>query len=338
MNKKYLYVIIIIISILSVLFILFKSKDKKVETQNSEVFQQKIDIPNYFTGSEIQIENNINKSNFNFPSTLPYLEQSKTQLSNNTINNISTNLGFTFEPLEISDIEKGKLLIWNGEKMNLVVTPKNGQIQYTPNETYNNLVKNSFNKSISEKEYQLLAEDFLINKIGIQKTELSFSNFVYYKANIKSENGLSKSDKNSYDIIQLNYSENSNSLPIYTADPDQSQIYIQFTRDGNIINLTANIGFKFSRSLNEYPLKNFDEFSTNITNSTIVSVDDNNINLSDVKISDLTNLKVNSVSLVYLFESSVKNILQPVYLINGKCNFLGRQVNVVFYLPAFKSF
>ncbi len=326
-----------IVSILSIIFIFFNAQKTP---SNPEKFQQSLNIPNYFQGTTLPIKNDIKSSEFNYPTTLPYLQQNNLTIFNDTtITNIASNLGFTDQPQIFDDAQKGRVLIWSGDKYSLTVTPKDNIIQFSSNSTARILVQNAIDKQLSDSDFTTLAEIFLTNKINLNKSDLKFAGFTYYKI----QNGveyLAKTDKDSSQIIQLNYSESPSKYPVLTTNPEQSQISIQFLKDGSMLTFTANLGYQLDESANQYPIKNWSQFSSEIKNSVLVSLNDNNVNLPDLKASDVQSIDINKASLVYLLDFSNQGVIQPVFLLEGQAVVVGfsSPVNASLYLPAFEGF
>jgi hypothetical protein len=336
-NPKIIIAIILFLIISIVLFVVFKNK--KTPNQTVERFQQNLNIPNYFQGSVLPIENNVKKSDFNFPSTLPYLKQTgSTSLDTSTINKIAANFGFIGEPQVFNDIQNGKVLIWNGDVYSLTIIPRKNSVQFVSNSGIRNLILNSGDKKLNDEDIKSIANDLLTSKIGIDSNNIKFAGFSYYKIQNGIEN-LAKTNKDGAQIIQLNYSEGNFKYPILTTDPDKAQITIQLLKNGEVSNLTANLGFNFQNSPSEYPLKSYEQFSKEIGSSILISLNDNNVNLPDIKNSDIKKITIDKISLAYLLDLSTQKISQPVFLLEGTAlvnNFNG-PINVSLYLPAFES-
>jgi len=338
LNIKKLIIILLVIAIGFVVFLF--TKTKKTNTEIIERFQQNLNVPNYFQENPLPIENNIKKSDFDFPPTLPYLKQTNSgTLDTSYVNQISSNLGFDNEPLTYNDIKNGKVLIWNGEEYSLTIIPQRGSVQMVSNISIRNLVQNSGNIVMNENEIKNIATELISSNFDLSSNDVQFAGFTYFKVQNGIEN-LAKTNKDDSQIIQINYSEGNFKYPILTADPDKSQITVQFLKNGHIINLSANLGFNFQESPSQYPLKTFDQFSDQITSSVLISLDNNNVNLPDLKNSDINNLIIEKVSLAYLLDFSNQNIVQPVFLIEGQAliKSVKGPVNASLYLPAFEGF
>ena len=336
-KKKITILILLVLCLFSVIYIFFKSKNSETQTQKN--INQTIDIPNYFKGADLSIENNIKTSDFKFPSSMPYLEQSNDgELTTAAAKNIAINLGFTTEPTVANDTQNGTIMIWNSDKYSLMITLKTNHVQYSSNNGIHTLIQNSINKQISDKEYQDISTNFLTNKMSFDSQKLNFMGLTYYKTANNTEY-LAKTTKDNADVIQVNCSQSPVNYPVFTTNPDKPQIFLQLLKDGTIINFEANIGISFKESASKYPILNYDQFSKNLSQSIVVSLNNNSVNLPDLKSNNITNTKVNSVSLVYLLNNTETTYLQPVFLINGTSSVTGIEgpVNIVMYLPALEG-
>lgn len=338
-NKKILLAVLLSFAAASIVFIVYKIKANKQVTAPVEKFQQNLNIPNYFQGSKLKVANNIKGSAFKFPQKLPYLQQAGVPpMSMEEAKKIASNLGLSGDPLIVSGVEKVSSLIWNGDKVSLIITQSTNNIQVVSSVSVRSLVANGLGSGLAGEKYLSLAQDFMANRMDMDPPSLHFSGYSYFKVQDGVETFV-KGTKNDYDVVQLNYYSGSASLPIVTTNPDEPQIYIQFLKDGTLVSFTANLGSSLQSSPNEYPLKNYDQFSQELDNGIIVSLNDNNINLPDLKSSSISNVKVDNVSLVYLLTSPTDTVIQPVFLIQGTADVLGSgNVALSMYLPAFESF
>lgn len=341
MNKINLKVVIIVLGVLaliSIVYIIYKIQQNKTAVPRGERFQQSINVPNYFQGTNLPITNNIKSSDFNFPSSLPYLQTSSTGFNTGTANAVANKMGFTGEPITFQDIQNGSVMIWNGENYTLTAKQKSGEIQLTSNLPTETLVANAEDKSLSDDDLKNIASSFLNGRAGLDPTQTKFIGFSYFKQENGVEN-LAKTDKGGAEVIQLNYYQSTSPYPILTQNPDLPQIWIQLLKDGSIYSFTANLGYNFQESQTEYPLKNYTQFSAEIGSSVLVSLNNGNINIPDLSSTDINTLQINSVSLAYLLDFGSQGILQPVFLLEGKASVNGfsTPVDVSLYLPAFEG-
>jgi hypothetical protein len=334
-NFKIVFFVLLVLVAGIVFFVIFKPRNNT--EQITESFRQNLNVPNYFQETSLPIDNKIKKADFDFPSSLSYLKQTNLEsLNTNTINKISSNFGFGGEPITFNDVKNGKVFIWNGDNYSLTIIPKNNSVQLVSNSGIRSLIENSGDKIISDEEMESIAFSLLTSKAEIDSNNLKFVGFSYFKVQNGPEN-LTKTDRNNAQVVQLNYSEGDFKYPIITTDPDKSQISIQLLKNGHVVNLNANLGFGFQESVNKYPLKNYQQFSEEIGSSILVSLNDNNVNLPDIKSSDIVNLTVEKASLVYLLDFSDQKIYQPVFLIEGTAQVTNYKnpINASLYLPAF---
>lgn len=335
--KSKIIMLLVVISIASIFYIILSSK-KSVEIPKQQ-FISPPKIENYF-GNSLKITQSLNKEDFNnFPKTLPYLKQ--TPLSSFTqveMDKISNNFGFTISPLEFNDIKNGKIYIWNSDKYSLIIYSKIRKIEVTPAFNPRSLITTAPNKQLSDNDYKNLAINLLSEKLNISKDSLKFSNFVY----LKIEEGLERfreTTKEDSEITQINLYSSKGTLPIFTTNPQDSQIYIQFTRGGEILNLEASFYSEYKPGEIEYKIKDFKETLETINDSILVSLNDSNVNLPDLKPEDIKSINIDKISLVYLQESLTSEILQPVFLLKGTA-FIKRfdkEITASLYLPAYSK-
>lgn len=337
-NKKRIFIFLSVLLILSTFLIVFNLKNNKKES-NNEVFQRSLDVPNYFRESKLPIENNISEKDFVFPLSLPYLKKVSTQIIDlSTAKEIATRLSFTPDPLTANDIQNGTIMIWNNDKYSLIITPKINFIQYSSNSSIRESIQITKDEKLSDAKYQSIATNFLTDKIGINPQKINFSGFSYYKTTSGVEN-LAKTSKDQAEVIQINYTLGSLDYPILGVNPNESQIYIQILKDGTIYYCKGNIGIEYQKSLNNYPILNYNEFSESLSQSIVVSINENSVNLPDLNSGDITNIKINTISLVYLLDNIENENIQPVFLLEGTANVtnVGNSISIQMYLPAFSD-
>ena len=137
-NFKLIIISLVVITIISMAFIFTNIKNVP---RTAEKFQQNLNVQNYFQGTTLPIKNNIKASDFKFPSTMPYLQQKNVTILNiPSSTKIAGNLGFNNQPQTFDDVQNGQVLIWNGDKYSLTVTPKTNSIQLSSNSTARILV------------------------------------------------------------------------------------------------------------------------------------------------------------------------------------------------------
>lgn len=335
--KRVVIILLVIISILSIIYIISSSNNKKITINKQFISPPKIE--NYF-GNNLNITQDLNKSDFNnFPKTLSYLKQvGLSPFTPDEMNKIATSFDFTISPLEFNDIKEGKIYIWNSDRYSLIIYSKSRKIELTPAFNPTNLINTAPNKQLSDEDYKNLTMDILVEKLGINKGLLKFSNIIY----LKNEEGLEfyrKTTKEESQITQVNMYSTEGSLPIFTTNPQESQIIVQFTKDGEILNIKASLYSGYKQSEIEYNIKDYSEVVKTINDSVLVSLNDSNVNLPDLKPEEIESINIKNISLVYLQESLTSDMLQPVFLLEGtaKVKEFDNEITASLYLSAYSK-
>lgn len=335
--KTKLIIFMAIVSIISVIYIV--SSQDKTPNKIDKQFINPPELSNYFE-NELTINHSLNEKDFtNFPKTLPYLKQSPlTPFTKIEMENIASNFGFKISPIEIDDTMDGKFYVWNSDKYSLIIHSQIRKIEITPSFNPTGLIRSSFNKQISDEGYKNLAINLIFEKLNINRDFLKFSGLMY----LKTEEGLENyriTTKEGAEITQVNLYTSDGSLPIYSVIPYDSQIYVQFTKDGELLNLKASLFSEYKMSDIEYNIKTFTEVVDTINESVLVSLNDSNINIPDLIPTDIKNINIEKLSLVYLQESFTTEILQPVFLLEGSAliSEYNSEVTALFYLPAYSK-
>lgn len=332
---RLLIVLLVIVATISVVYIKITINSKSKKTNQQSVNPPKIE--NYF-GNNLKINYDLDKNAFNnFPTTLSYIVQTMLEgFTQEDLNKIASSFGFSNNPLEFNDVKDGKIYIWNNDRYNLVIYSKLRNIEFTPSFNTESMIKTSPNKQLSDNDYKNMAINLLSEKLNIDKKSLKFSNFVYLKIE-KGLEGFRVTTKEDSEITQVNLYSSEGPLPIFTVNPRNSQVYIQFTKDGEILSISASFNSKYGLSETEYKIKDYKEVIETFDDSVLVSLNDSNVNLPGLAPEDIKNILVNKISLVYLQENSTNKILQPVFLLEGNATVKGfdNEITASLYLPAF---
>lgn len=326
-------IILAVLSISSVVYLVIKTRNTSQTQTSLPLASPK--IPNYLNQT-LSIDLQINKSSFNFPAKLPVLEQQKLiPLSDSQSTSIANNLGFNFEPLKTQDTTDGTVEIWNGTDNFLVIRPKVRKIQFGPNYNPEDKIPNVINKQLTDQDMQSIANDFLVNKIGIQASSLKYSNTLYFHLE-KGVERFTETKKANATVFQLNFTFSTSSYPILTLDPQGSVIFVQILKDGSILNSEVNLANNLVTGPTQYKLKDFTEFQKGINEAVLVGLNDGNVNLPGLTKNDIQNLSVTDVQLGYLLDDPNSEILQPVFILKGSANVVGysNPVSADLYLPA----
>ncbi len=336
-NRKQIIVVLIVITLI-VTFFFWRMRDGENKTIQKEPFSQTVDIPNYFNNQLLQIENDIKESDFEFPTTLSYLnQQRKESLTFSKASKIALALGIDQEPIRVRDVENGEIFIWNGENYSLSVTPKTGEIDISSTQGIQSRINSSQDSNLATDEYQKLSAGFLTKMIGLNSGEITLNGVGFFDARSSDEH-LNKSTETEAQVIQFNYSASKSEYPILTTSPEYSQIYVQMLKNGSVLSSKILYGNYFEYSQNKYPIKNFKEFNENLDLSIIVSIDNGEVNIPDLIEGDLGKITINEVEIAYLLDKPQSEVLLPVFLIKGEVliKSLNEIVDVSMYLPAFR--
>ncbi len=335
--KTILIILFVLVSVAS-LFFIFYSNNKKVETPKQTGFPS-LKMDSYYKGNPA-IEMSLKDTDFdNFPKFLPYLKQEPLNpFSLSEMSTIAANFGYKTDPFEANDVTKGKFYVWSGDTFSLIIYSKIRNIEHTPSINPKPLIENAINKQLDDNYYKNLAINLVSEKFGVSKDNLKFSNFIY----LKTESGLENyrvTTKEDSEITQVNLYFSGGSFPIFTTTGLNSQIYVQFTRDGEVLYINASFFSEYKNGENEYKIKDYNEVKETIKDAILVGLNDSNVNLPDLKSGDIRKIKINSVSLVYLQDSLSSDVLQPVFLLQGTASVTGfvNEISASLYLPAYSN-
>lgn len=330
-------ILIFLIPILILVFVYLSiKKHPQEETQQTAPFPE-LSLPSYIKGT-YDISFDVKQNELNLPTKLSYLEKEDLKpLTKEESYLIAKNLGFETDPLDITDVKNGEILIWNNETNFLTVTLAERKIKYGPN--YNPSEKEStFNgNQFSENEMSEYAENFLIDKFGFLLPNITISSYKY----LKIEEGLElfqETAKENAQILQLNFNQGTFNYPLITLNPQQTDLYIQLLKDETILNMEIFFVGNITKSQEEFSCKNFDEIVSSANKAEIVSINNGNVNLSDIDNSQIEKMLINKIAVAYYLENPNDEYFQPVYLLEGSVKIKGfsEEMPVSLYLAAFR--
>ncbi len=334
--KTIIFIALALLAVASIVYIFVAVRGKSSTTPTVSLPTPK--IPNYFQNG-LTLTSEIKQADFNFPDKLPLLEkQTTTPLNTARAKAMALRLGFTTDPIEGQDAVSGTIFIWNNDNNFLTISPKISKIKFGPQKNPASIVLNIVNKQLSDQALQTIALDFLNNKVQVPINLFDFSNIVYLVPKTGQEL-FQVTDKTSAKIIQLNYSLQNSKYPVITQDPNSTLAYVQILLDGTILNSEINLGVSFSPGLTEYSLLNYQQFSKNLNNAVLVSLNDGSVNLPDISKEALKDIVLKTVELGYLYDSPDSTFLSPIFIIRGTAQLSGytSPLSAVFYLPAVAS-
>jgi hypothetical protein len=285
------------------------------------------------------IELTLTEKDFQFPKNLPLLNKTKfSALDDSFAKQLGKRLGFDSEPIEAKDTRYGKIFIWNSTEASLIINPVLRKLSYYETSTspldYNSVV----NKQLTDNDLILIASDFLINKVGLEKDDFEFANFIYFEQGENIE-GLKQTSKEKAQVTQINFSPKFENLPILTQNPLESIIITQILKDGSIPVVEVTLLESINQGHTLYKLKGFEEFVNSLSQAKVVSLNDGNFNPEDLAKDAIKKAVIKKVTIAYLLDNIKNETLQPVYVLEGTATVIGfnQNVNIIMYLPAFSQ-
>jgi len=323
--RKILIIILLLIGSIGISLMFFFGK--KIPPPTSFAIPTP-NIPNSLKGN-FEINLAIEESEFIFPAKASLVNKSTISISKEESDIIANNLGFTGSPITAEDITDGTTYIYQLKNASLVVYSKLGKFSYTLN-----VLPSATNKQLTNEEIFLVAKNFLIQNSFAKEGDLDLSSMVFLKES--SGEGIFLTTKEDASIFQVNLSPNSLGERLVTLNPKDSPYFVQVLPDGSVFSAKTQ-KLSLQKGINSYNIKSFEELKTTIGESKLVSINDGNIYLPDIKEGDIGPVKITKVSIAYLLESS--DTLQPIFLLEGEVELKGipEKLRAVLYLSAFSS-
>jgi len=286
-------------------------------------------------GGGFEVENAIDKNDFNFPNSLPLLTSASAgPISRAEAKEIASRFGFDEEPSVANDVKNGTTYIWSSPDNALVVYTKTRKIVFAlnaPNEY--------INKNLSNEDLVGIASNFLSKNLLLDEASFSYFAFLKETENESSAEGLRTTTKEDAAVYVAHFSPLKADYKIISLDPQSSPAAVWLSTDGTIIKAEITKFGTLSFGQDKYSLKNYQEFSQALTKAVVISLDEGFISLIDLPKKALKKVVVESVELAYLADTLLPGKFQPIFLIKGVATIEGftRQIPVLLYLPALKS-
>lgn len=320
---KIIVPIVIVLVILVVLLLRQKAAEKVQVIQTTG--------PNISTYIQQAFPVNVqfSKADFNFPASLPLLNVGATSvISIDQAKVYAKNFGFNSDPQLLTDTIDGTVYFWANNNSSLTIRPKSNQIKFL------------LSQGITSRTR--LGESALISKAGsylLQRNLTSESNtktaFVSYQKNGGEGTIITTIDQ--ADFAYVNFAISEASHKVVTINPLSSPLRVRILPDGTIVEVDIVRLPQVTKGNISYQLKNFDQFSTSVTSSKIVSLDDGNMVSPNPITNPIKGVNVSSIELGYLMDSLSSTTYQPVFIIKGTADIegLGNNISAYLYLPAF---
>ena len=138
------------------------------------------------------------------------------------------------------------------------------------------------------------------------------------------------------DIFEVVFNPVFSDYEINTYWTDQPLISIKILKNGFVYSAQYTNLTQIQKTQSAYKIKNYDEFKETIGESTLISVKNVSLALSDLDREAIEEVEINNTNLIYLQDSSSSGYLQPVFKLEGTTSITGygNGIEVVLYLPA----
>lgn len=325
-KKKIIIFILSLLSIASLIFLYVKTNKKEITTT---IPPAKPSIPKSFQG-EIKYKVSIQKNDFNFPEELPFIELINKKIEVGKIKEIAKNIGFAGEPDVTQDVFDGETYIWKNDRSVLFCFPDSGLIRFSSEKDLGS------NKVLStDEEIFSISEDFFYNNLFAEKGSLKIREIKYLKFDT-ARNKFLDVKREEAEIFEVVFNPVFSDYEINTFWTDQPLISVKLLKNRYVYSAQYTNLTQVQKTQSSYKIKDFNEFKETIGESTLISVKNINLALSDLNKDDIEEIEINGVSLIYLQDSSSSDYLQPVFKLEGTTSITGygNGIEVVLYLPA----
>ena len=332
--KKIIILLLFIIFTISVLYIssILKRSHKTIESNPKSSFA-KPEIPKLYSG-KTKVNLLVDKNSFNFPSSIPLLEIKNTNsLDLNEALNIAKSFDVKTAVKTTNDIYEGPTYYWVENNFSLTIYSKSKRI------IYENAVEiNTVDKQLDDEDFERIAKKFLNEKIEIQADDIVFLSFDYLSGT-KNSPRFTPTTRDKANVFVLHYTSKIPQATIIPLNPNESLIELYILLDGSILKANINLPPNINKTIEKFKLKNYEEVLQEINNAAIISLDNGNINIPDLKSKEIEKIDIDKINLYYLLDKPQAKVLKPIYLLEGKAtlNSTNKDVKAILYLPAIKS-
>lgn len=337
-SKKKILIILLVLALIAVAFI-FTMVNISKDGQNTPSITQFIkppNIQNHFDNS-YKINVKLTGDEIDIPKELPYLKQKRlSPIKQTEANSIATSFGLSTEPLEFTDAKFGKFYVWNSNEYSLIVYTDQRKIKLGPAYDPAINITSTPDKKLTEEEYLNISKDYLTEKLNLDPNKLIYNNTTHLKLSESAEILEGANDESSQ-LTQVNFSYTNFPQPVYLLNGRDGQIYLNFTRDGKLLNLEALLYAAYDPSENKYSIRQFEEIKNTINESVVISMGSTSVNLPDLRSDIIDEVTINEIKLGYLVDSLDSEMIQPFFILDGIANLNGSLLDesITLALPAF---
>ncbi len=326
--KAVLIITLILISVVSVFYLFSLSKNTR---RAPTIIPIKPTLIQNYKG-KFTIALSVDKSQFNFPEKLPFLEfeSSISPLSESFARGAAGKLSFPDEPTKVEDSLDGTTYFWKSDKGTLFIYSESRKIRYgsgtfTP----------GINKQLSDVAISTTVREFIINNGPLDKDSFQTGD-IRFLEKIPDGEGFRETTKERAVLYQVSVLPKTVDYELISPSSVEPASYFQIKQDGSIYSFQISIFPALKNGATEYKLKNYNELKSSLSEAYLIELRELTTLLSDLPVDSIQNIEVNKIEIAYLIESSKATSFQPVYKLSGETT-LKDSVNKVmatFYLPA----
>ena len=326
---KILFFIIVAAILMALPFVIKKAKQTKPTTVTPIPTPV---IPSFYR-TTLPITLDLDEKNVNLPQELPLISLIPSSISEEEAKQTAKNLGFSSEAKKIKSSLYGDRLFWNDKLSYLYISLEIGNVSYGHNDM-------PITKSVGLKDEDInkTAEDFLNNNFPYASASYKVSSIQFIKKPDTQGTDLIETDKSKASFYKVNLVPKNLNLEMITFSQKSSPYGIVVLPDGKILSVTLDKIGEIKESASKYSIKNYNDIKSEAKNASLVDIEGIFSPQEQLPASSIESIKINKVSVVYVFENNTSKNLIPVFLFEGVLTKNDKnQLQVRLFLPAIKS-
>jgi hypothetical protein len=248
------------------------------------------------------------------PENLPLITVNLEEINKERAKTIAKNLNFTTNEIEINDFLDGTKYAWANTRNYFWVTPKKSHLKYGMNKFQDN----NNTTQLSDQYFENKALDFATNMFGFDEEILEISSIIYLKQSPVSEGGFIETTRDQVQLFHVNLTYKNIGYPILTNIPLFQIFFVEILPNGEIFRAEAYVFKNINTSEKKYRVKTLTEIKNSLNEARLLSLENDYINLNDVKQGDIRNIDIRRIDIGYYFNNEIVSLtLQPVFLLEG---------------------
>lgn len=334
MNKK-IKITIVLAVLLPIVILLLGFLVARRESQ-STVRNKALPTPNIPRGIEgaPQTTLQVEQGDFDFPSSVQLLRVQRRAINLEEAKKIASNLGFSGEPSEFNGLIEGLKYLWSNEEKYLTITPGLSNVSYGLNIPH---PPETTRTRLSVNNLEEIALGFISEKLGVPRASLKVT-AVQALAEDERTEGFTQVDEGDAKVFQVNLNYREAAWEILTLTPSEPIVYVRLLPNGEILNIEAVVVENATLTEERYEILSYEDLASSLNKAVLIALLNDRVSIGDLKKEDITNATINKISLVYLWDNSNSQNLQPVFLLEGPARVRASSANYAqFYLPALKT-